>query len=228
MDRKYYEAYDDRYRQVHALDLQWFSGDPSPIVMETVRKYGISKYQRLLELGCGEGRDAFALLEQGYDLLATDISREAISYCADRMPEQAKNFQILDCVSGRLDRRFDFIYAVAVVHMLVEDCDRNAFYQFVRSHLTPNGRALICTMGDGEFERSSDISTAFQLQERVHERTGTAVKIAGTSCRMVSFSSFEKELQANALKILEKGRTAIEPDFSRMMYAVVCRSDTAP
>lgn len=225
MNRKYYEAYDDRYRQVHELNLQWFCDEPTPIVMETLQKYGIQKTMKLLELGCGEGRDAFALLNQGYDLLAADISPTAIAYCKNRMPSHSDHFQILDCIAGTLEGQFDFIYAVAVVHMLVEDADRNAFYRFIYSHLTPSGKALICTMGDGEFERSSDVSTAFQLQERVHEKTGTPVKIAGTSCRMVGFSTFAEELNQNGFTIVERGMTAIEPDFSQLMYAVVCRGE---
>lgn len=80
MQRKYYEAYDDRYRQIHGQNLQWFADNPTPIVMETVRALGIGRDQKILELGCGEGRDAIALLQDGYDLLATDISAAAIAY----------------------------------------------------------------------------------------------------------------------------------------------------
>lgn len=81
------------------------------------------------------------------------------------MPEFDKNFSILDCLSDNLDKLFDFIYAVAVVHMLVLDEDRNRFYQFIYNHLKPEGLALICTMGDGECEMKSDISKAFEIQK---------------------------------------------------------------
>ena len=80
MERKYYEAYDDRYRQIHSRNLQWFDDAPTPIVAETICKYGIREHQRILELGCGEGRDAYPLLKQGYPVLATDISPAAIAY----------------------------------------------------------------------------------------------------------------------------------------------------
>ncbi len=50
--------------------------------------------------------------------------------------------------------------------MLVLDEDRNGFYQFIRSHLKSDGIALICSMGDGNYEMQSDISNAFELQER--------------------------------------------------------------
>ena len=221
MDRKYYEAYEDRYRQIHGEGLQWFYDDPTPIVAETVREFGITPAHKLLELGCGEGRDAYPLLRQGFDLLATDISPAAIAFAKKKWPEYAKNFAILNCVAGNLPEKFDFIYAVAVVHMLVEDADRNAFYQFLRKHLNPGGIALICTMGDGEVERQTDIRTAFVLQERTHEQTGKTVQIAGTSCRMVNFETFHTELNRNGLRILKEGFTSAPPDFPMLMYAVV-------
>ena len=40
-ERKYYEAYDDRYRQVHAENLQWFAEVPSKIVAEVIGRFGI-------------------------------------------------------------------------------------------------------------------------------------------------------------------------------------------
>lgn len=219
--RKYYEAYDDRYRQVHGEKLQWFDDASSPIVLQTMQKYGVSTQSAVLELGCGEGRDAFALLEAGYDLLATDISNEAVRWCRSRRPEHAEHFRVLDCVSGTLERHYDFIYAVAVLHMLVPDGDRNAFYAFLRTHLAENGLALVCTMGDGETECQSDIQTAFSLQARTHEQSGRQLQIAGTSCRMVSFSTLEREIRQAGLCVRERGITTTVPGFSEMMYVVL-------
>lgn len=220
-NRAYYEAYDDRYKQVHSEALQWFSREPSPIVAEVISEFALTPMARMLEIGCGEGRDAGFLLSQGYDVLATDVSGEAVAYCQKIFPDHREHFEVLNCVTEKLDERFDFIYAVAVIHMLVLDKDRDGFYQFISHHLKPDGIALIGTMGDGSFERRSDISTAFDLQERTHEESGKTLKIAGTSCRVVNFSTFEQELTRNGLAIVKQGVTAIEPDFPQMMYAVV-------
>ena len=220
--RKYYEAYEERYKAVHRLGVSWAGGQPTPIVLETVRKYRIRPDDELLEIGCGEGRDARALLEDGYRLLAADISAEAAAYCRKTRPEYADHFKVMDCLSDDPDERFDFIYAVAVVHMLVLDEDRNGFYRFIREHLKPEGLALICTMGDGEFEMQTDISEAFELKERDHE--SGRMTVAATSCRMVSFKTFERELAENGLDITEKGITAALPEFDSLMYAVVRRS----
>ena len=217
--RKYYAAYEERYKAVHARGMSWSSNSSSPIVMEVIKKYHIRRDHQLLEIGCGEGRDSKAVLDHGYPLLATDISNAAIEYCKKAMPQYAHHFRVLDCLSERLDAQFDFIYGIAVIHMLVLDEDRNGFYRFLYNHLKSEGIALICTMGDGEFETQSDIRQAFTLQEREHE--SGKIMVAGTSCRMVSFPTFENELARNNLTILEKGITSALPNFNSLMYAVV-------
>lgn len=224
MCRCYYEAYDDRYRQVHKENLMWFAQTPSQIVLETITELGINHTDKILELGCGEGRDAGYLMNHGYNLLATDVSQAAIEFCKARWSEYGNHFRVLDCVQGSLDGQYDFIYAVAVVHMLVEQDDRDGFYRFIYSHLKEHGAALICTMGDGELERCTDVTKAFDLQERVHEGSGKTLKIASTSYRAVSFETFKRELTGNGFRIRSLGVTDVQPDYFKMMYAIVEKS----
>ena len=219
--RKYYEAYDERYRQVHEQGLQWTGDTPSAIVERTMKAHGIGKDAKLLEIGCGEGRDARFLLERGYDLLATDLSPEAVAHCKAKDPRHAKCYRALDCVRDSLDAKFDFIYAVAVVDMLVEDEDRAEFYRFIREHLTQTGIALVCTMGDGEAERRGDVNAAFALEERVHRPSGKTLTLATLPARMVSFETFEREIVQGGLAVVERGMTAIKPEFDQIMFAVV-------
>ena len=219
--KQYYNAYDERYKTAHEKGVNWAGSEPTPIVLELLRRYGIGPERPILEIGCGEGRDARALLARGYDLLATDVSPEAIRCCRAALPEHAECFQVLDCLTEKLDRRFDFIYAVAVIHMLVLDGDRAGFCRFLRDHLAPGGLGLICSMGDGEFEMQSDVSRAFELQERDHP--SGKMRVAATSCRMVSMEHFRRELTENGLEIVESGLTASPPEFDSMLYAVVRR-----
>ena len=227
--RKYYEAYDDRYRQAHAAGLAWFADEASGIVMETMRKYGVDLHSRILEIGCGEGRDARALLKAGYDLTATDVSPEAIRHCKEKTPQFAEKFRVTDAVAEQPQERYDFVYAIAVLHMLVEDADRAAFLRYVRGSLKENGIALLCMLGDGTVQRSSDISTAFDLQERTHTHTGKTLQVAGTSCRMVDDETLQRELRAAGLRCIERTMTVIEeyaiPGFLPQMTAVVVQQE---
>ena len=98
--RSYYEACDDRYRQVHGEKLRWLMEEPSPIVGQVLSEYGIPADAKLQEIGCGEGRDARFLLNRGYDVLATDVSAEAIVYCHRENPKFAARFQMTRHQSG--------------------------------------------------------------------------------------------------------------------------------
>ena len=209
--KKYYEAYDERYKTIHAKGCSWASNERTPIVMDTIQKYQLSLSAPMLEIGCGEGRDAKYLLQKGFRLLATDVSPEAIAYCKKTCPDYADCFQVLNFLHSSNQNRYDYIYSVAVIHMLLPDKDRTAFYDFIREHLSDQGIALICSMGDGKTETMSDIQDAFTLQERNHPS------------RMVSFQCFESELSAGGLQIIEKGITSCIPEFNALMYAVVQR-----
>ncbi len=57
------------------------------------------------------------------------------------------------------------------------------------------------------------------MQEREHD--SGKMMAAGASCRMVSFKTFEDELQRNCFAIIEKGICEDLPEFDRLMFAVV-------
>ena len=220
--RNYYEAYDQRYQQVHTRGLEWFSGQPTPIVTHVLEQYGADQSMPMLEIGCGEGNDAAHLLEKGYDVLATDVSPAAVDFCRKKYPQWAERFRTLDCLKDKLDDRFGFIYAVAVLHMLVLDEDRQGMLRFIREHLAEDGAGLIVVMGDGELQRATDISTAFDLQERTHQQSGQKMMIASTSCRIVTRDEFREEIERAGLAIAEMGDTSWD-DTPFAMYAVVKR-----
>lgn len=222
--KKYYEAYDLRYRQVHEAGLTWFGEKPTAIVAQTMEKYGIEPDMPMLEIGCGEGQDAAVLLGKGCNLLATDVSPEAICFCREKFQQWAEHFAVLDCLKDECDRRFDFIYAVAVLHMLVPDEDWQGLLTFIREHLTVDGIGLVVVLGDGEMQRATDIASAFDVQERVHEASGRRLQLANTSCRIVTRAEFRNELCRAGLEMVEMGDTSWD-DTPFAMYAVVKRGE---
>ena len=49
-NRKYYTAYEERYKTAHANGVSWSSNKSSPIVMEVIKKHNIQLEQCLLEI----------------------------------------------------------------------------------------------------------------------------------------------------------------------------------
>lgn len=217
--KEYYKAYDERYKTIHKRGTTWSSDKSTPLVLEIIKKYGIEKQDKILEIGCGEGRDSIAVLKEGYNLTAIDVSSEAIRYCKEVFPNFKENFKVLDCLSGNCDEKYKMIFSVAVIHMLVLDEDRAKFYRFLREHLDMGGIALILSMGDGVTEIKTDEKNAFNKEMRKHPSGD--IEVAATSMNMVSFETFKREIKSAKLKIIEEGITSAIPDFNSLLYAVV-------
>ena len=216
---KYYEAYDKRYKQVHSKGLAWSTNTNTKIVEEIINKYHLEKI-KILEIGCGEGRDARYLLNKNYNVIATDISKEAIDYCKKKDIIHKNNYNVLDVLNDKSEEKYGFIYSVACLHMLVLDNDRNNYYEYIFNHLEKNGYALVLSMGDGIKESSSDISKAFNNIKRTHQETNQELNIAATSCRIVNFDTLIKEVN-NKFEVIEYGITEIENHFDKIMYILI-------
>ena len=223
MEKKYYEAYDDRYKKIHeATSLAWAGDRPSPTIEKLLKKYFASSKSKILEIGCGEGQNALNLISLGYNIEANDVSPEAIRWCKAKAKENGINenlFFVMDILRNDLKEKYDFIYSVAVLHMLVEDEDRQGFLSFIREHLADNGKAFIIVMGDGKMTRKTDTTKAFELSERSFGNK--TIQVATTSCRMVTWEEYLNEMKRAKLNVLEHYIDTTISGFSNSMVVVV-------
>lgn len=222
MKNDYYKAYDKRYRQTYENNSLWEISERTKEIIDTLKKYKITKKSNILELGCGEGRDAIYLLDNGYNVLGIDYSFTVIDKCNELTNyKYVNNFKQLDLIENSLNEKFDFIYSVAVIHMFVLDEHRNKFYNFIYDHLKDNGIALIISMGDGVLEINSDLEKAFDDTKRVNINTNKEIMVASTSCRVKKIDEMKKEIQLNNLKILEEKIIDDVPSFNKCMLFIV-------
>jgi len=96
---------------------------------------------RLLELGCGSGRDAAFMVSQGFNVLATDGSASMVEQAKLHHPELSAHvvhLKLPDGLSNALGI-FDGIYAVAVLmHLSVQEIENTI--TAVNSLLATKGR----------------------------------------------------------------------------------------
>ena len=222
----YYKAYEKRYQQVYKHNYLWSSKEPTLDVIETILEEKISLNAKILDLGCGEGRDAIYLLNKNYDVLAIDYSNTVIEKCKELSNYKYNDkFRQFDIINDNLNAKFDFIYSIAVIHMFINKEHRNKFYKFIYNHLNAIGSALIVSMGDGIKEYKSDINKSFDDVERVVINNDKKVNIAATSCNIVNWNTFEKELLSNDLIIKRKWISKKVPEFNSAMCVIVCRKE---
>jgi len=95
----------------------------------------------LLEIGCGSGRDASFMHQNGYDILAIDGSREMIAEAKRLHPELAKRLQAV-MIPDKLSfepSSFDGIYSIATLMHLEENAIDHAIGE-ITTILKPGGK----------------------------------------------------------------------------------------
>ena len=219
----YYKAYDLRYKQVHDIGKLWEYQENTKEVINFLKNNSAKKSDNILELGCGEGRDAIYLLNKGYfNLLAIDYSKEAINTCNILTNNKYVNkFRQLDLIEDELDKKFKFIYSISVLHMFILEEHRNKYWQFIYNHLENNGQALISVLGNGINTRETKIEDAFNKSKRVIQSSNKEVEIVNTSCKIVTWDELKKEISQNNLKIIKKWISYDIPGFNNSMCVIV-------
>jgi len=103
----------------------------------------------ILDLGCGEGRNALFLAERGFDVTAVDISRHGItklrSVASDR--GLAVRAEVGDMRSWRFERDFDLIISHGCLH-LIERPAWQQLLQRVKNHTAPGGFNIVAVFTD--------------------------------------------------------------------------------
>lgn len=204
---KYYEAYEERYQKIHERGQLWFKNEPTPELLEWLAINKVPKDNEILEVGCGEGRDATHLAKLGYAITATDISDEAVKMCEKIAKENQLNLEVFktDFVTSPQSNlhQFGWIYAIGTLHMLVDNADRKLFLNNLFNGLKKDGKLLLVNKGDGKTEHCTDKREAYNLVDRAHYSDHKTVKLVATSFCKKNWENHIKELESVGFKVLE-------------------------
>lgn len=216
--KKYYKAYEERYKQVHKERLLWVNKEPTEEFVRWVKINKIPRSEEILEMGCGEGKDAIFLGKQNYSIFAVDVSKTAIKKCIELSKELSIKWKIADLLKYVPNKKFKWIYSISVLHMFVMDEDRAKFLKNLYKNLVKKGKAFILIKGDGKTEFHTDISKAFENANRMHWETKKEMQLATTSYRAVKWEYFKNELTQAGFKII-KTKDCIDKHQGKSMIA---------
>lgn len=136
----------DKYYQTENL-----FGDPYPELIEFFAKY--PEKGKVLDLGCGQGRDAIALARLGYAVTGIDHSKVGI----DQMNRigKAQSLHLLgrlgDIYAFDLFDQFDIILLDSMFHFTKKDRDKEVgLIQKIVSEIKPGSLVVVCIQDTGD------------------------------------------------------------------------------
>lgn len=130
--------YDERYS---GQDFYW-GKQPSEMcdrVIEIVRPS--SGYRpRLIDLGCGEGRNAVYFAQNGFDVIGVDISLPGLEKTQKYAGEAGVRVEAVqaDIINFRLEDTYDVVFSTGTLHYLPADVRIERFQDY-KEHTVPDG-----------------------------------------------------------------------------------------
>ncbi|GIH06331.1 hypothetical protein Rhe02_43980 [Rhizocola hellebori] len=107
-----------------------------------------AKATRLLEIGAGTGQDSAFFQEQGFEVVATDLSAAMVDYCRSKGID-ARVMDMLHLSFGPAE--FDAAYAMnSLLH--VPNAELGRVFSGIRAVLRPAGLCYVGLWGGTEFE----------------------------------------------------------------------------
>ena len=131
--------YDKHYRKGRGQ-----CGDPFPEVVAFFESYDRPR-ARVLDFGCGQGRDALLAARHGHEVVGVDLSEIGITQLIE--DAEAEGLDVTGVVSDVLDfrsrRKFDVVLLDRVLHLLLDDDERIACLDRSTSLTRKGGYVLI-------------------------------------------------------------------------------------
>jgi len=124
----------------------YYGTGPSDGLVECIAKYHISPC-RTLDIGCGTGRNALWLAAQGYNVLAIDVSNEAVRATSEAAAHENIHLRTQVCNIG-VDTvhgdKFGLVVAITTLNHIAES-DLPHAYKLITDSLDANG-ILYCVV----------------------------------------------------------------------------------
>ncbi len=141
------QFYSDRRRNV-----PFFENQPDENLVRHFSKGRFQSGMKILELGCGPGRNALFFAEKGCEVVAVDLSKEALRWAEERAKERELevNFQHGSLFDLPVDEGgYDIVYDSGCFHHIAPH-RRIDYLNLVKKALRPGGYyALVCFVPGG-------------------------------------------------------------------------------
>jgi tellurite methyltransferase len=128
--------YDEKYT---SNEFYW-GNQPSIICLRVLELFPADKGKRLLDMGCGEGRNAIFFAKNGYEVSAFDLSQIAVEKTRKLAKEADVDIKVFqeDIRTFRITEEYQIIFSTGTLQYIPQE-DRNGVINNYKEHTVTNG-----------------------------------------------------------------------------------------
>lgn len=138
----------------HIYDVDNYFGEPYGELIDFFKN--LPAKGKLLDVGCGQGRDAIALAKLGYNVSGIDISKIGIDYLNENAEKQnlAIKAFVADMFKFKMGANYDIILLDSILHFLKNDIQKEILLlEKIAEEIKSNGIVCICIWKSGKNEK---------------------------------------------------------------------------
>ncbi|WP_304123418.1 bifunctional 2-polyprenyl-6-hydroxyphenol methylase/3-demethylubiquinol 3-O-methyltransferase UbiG [Methanosphaera cuniculi] len=173
---------------------EYYRKNPNPVDPSTFAKFIIGFMEpekKLIELGCGNGRDSVYFAQQKINVTAIDQVEEEMDYLNKKHSLYNLNFKADDFTNLDTDKKYDYIYSRFTLHSVNEEAEKRVF-NWITKQLNDKGLFFL--------EVRSINDPMFQKGEKISESENVTTHYR----RYLDFDETIEKLENRGLKILYK------------------------
>jgi tellurite methyltransferase len=154
----------DQYNKIYSENKNTFGAKPDDLVAEVLRYISSGS---VMDLGAGEGRNALFLAQQGFEVMALDVSEVGLAKLDESAKENGLNVctQLQDIRGLVFDRDFDIFICALVLHLLPKQDALNVISQ-MQAHTALGGLNIVKAFTqNGDFYAQNPTADRFYLNK---------------------------------------------------------------
>ncbi|MBE6486510.1 MAG: class I SAM-dependent methyltransferase [Methanosphaera stadtmanae] len=196
----------------------YYKKHPNPVEPSTFAQFCteyIQEGKKLIELGCGNGRDSVYFRKKNLNVTAIDQVDEEVAYLNEKYGDKCLEFIAKDFSNLRTDKFYDYIYSRFTLHSIDQEAEKRVF-KWISHQLNSEGYFFleVRSLNDPMFKKGEQISDTENIT--THYR------------RYLDFEDTVKKLEELGLNVvykIESQGLAVYKDDDPMLIRIIAKKE---
>ena len=146
MDNK--KHWENIYQKKEIDGVSWYQKIPLES-LQLIKKYSISNYDKIIDIGCGKSFLADNLLELNYtNISLVDISSNALKEVNERLQNKSLNLIEIDILNFNSNDKYDIWHDRAVFHFITDREGIKKYISLCNEYINKEGILIIGTFAE--------------------------------------------------------------------------------